>query len=289
MSRADALGGTSGTITSTSSSSPYSYTADPELANFGTSSGSTSGGGIMDTITGAFKTSSGDYDIGKIAGVAGGAAQLFGLFGSGSSGGGSMPLGYQGGIPKYTVSRMQVPVTYDTDRRPGSGGQRYFTDVSFDGADMSEQAKGLEALNRANLAARNRQGQSLAPIRAAEDAAAAEAAAQAALAAQTPQPAVQPVQPMAAGGIARLKRGRFLDGDTDGMADEKPAIIENEQPAMLSDGEFVIPADVVSHLGNGNSDAGAKVLEKMMARVRKARTGSEKQGKEIDPEDFLPA
>ena len=90
------------------------------------------GGGLMDTITGAFKTSSGDYDIGKIAGAAGGAAQLFGLFGSGSSGGGSMPLGYQGGIPKYTVSRMQVPGTYNPDRRPGSGGQRYFTDVSFD-------------------------------------------------------------------------------------------------------------------------------------------------------------
>ena len=69
----------------------------------------------------------------------------------------------------------------------------------------------------------------------------------------------------------------------------KPAMIDNEQPAALSDGEFVIPADVVSHLGNGNSEAGAKVLEQMMARVRKARTGNEKQGKEIDPKDFLPA
>ena len=46
------------------------------------------------------------------------------------------------------------------------------------------------------------------------------------------------------------------------MADRKPAMIDNEQPAALSDGEFVIPADVVSHLGNGNSEAGAKVLEK---------------------------
>jgi hypothetical protein len=73
------------------------------------------------------------------------------------------------------------------------------------------------------------------------------------------------------------------------MADEKPAMIDGKQPAALSDGEFVIPADVVSHLGNGNSDAGAKVLEDMMARVRKARTGSTKQGKEINPEKFLPA
>jgi hypothetical protein len=72
------------------------------------------------------------------------------------------------------------------------------------------------------------------------------------------------------------------------MADKKPAVIDGEEPALLSDGEFVIPADVVSHLGNGNSDAGAKVLEQMMERVRKARTGNEKQGKEINPEEFLP-
>lgn len=266
-------------LTGTATSSPYAYDGD----DLGTAS--TSSGGIMDAITGAFKTSSGGYDYGKILGAAGGAAQLFGLFGEGSSS--NRPMGYQGSIPKYTVNRMQVPGTYDPNRRPGSGGQRYFTDVSFNGADMSEQAAGLQALNRANLAAQNRQGQPLAPIRAAEDA----AAAQAALAAQTPQPAVQPAQPaqqMAAGGIAQLKQGRFLDGATDGMADKKPAMIDNEQPAALSDGEFVIPADVVSHLGNGNSEAGAKVLEDMMDRVRKARTGSEKQGKEIDPKDFLP-
>jgi hypothetical protein len=91
------------------------------------------------------------------------------------------------------------------------------------------------------------------------------------------------------GGIAQLKKPQYLDGDTDGMADRIDASIEGEQPAALSDGEFVIPADVVSHLGNGNSEAGAKVLEKMMARVRKERTGSTKQGKEIDPEEFLPA
>ena len=238
--------------------------------------------GFMDTLSGAFKTG-GEYDYGKILGAAGAGASLFGLFGDGGSS--NRPVGYQGSIPTYTASRMQVPGTYDPNRRPGSGGQRYFTDVRFDGSDTSKQAAGLQALNRANLAAQNRQGQPLAPIRAAEDA----AAAQAALAAQTPQPAVQPAQQMAAGGIAQLKQGRFLDGATDGMADKKPAMIDNEQPAALSDGEFVIPADVVSHLGNGNSEAGAKVLEDMMARVRKERTGSEKQGKEIDPKDFLPA
>jgi hypothetical protein len=94
---------------------------------------------------------------------------------------------------------------------------------------------------------------------------------------------------MAEGGIAKLRKGRYLTGETDGMADEVRANIDGTQEARLSDGEYVIPADVVSHLGNGNSDAGAKVLDKMLDRVRKARTGNEKQGKEIDSKKFLPA
>ncbi|MEN6402352.1 MAG: hypothetical protein ABFD94_10450, partial [Armatimonadia bacterium] len=75
---------------------------------------------------------------------------------------------------------------------------------------------------------------------------------------------------------------------TDGMADEVDAQIEDDQPAKLSHGEFVIPADVVSHLGNGNSDAGADKLHEMMDRVRKARTGTTKQGKQINPDSFMP-
>ena len=81
--------------------------------------------------------------------------------------------------------------------------------------------------------------------------------------------------------------GYYLGGSTDGMADQIPATINNMQPAALSDGEFVIPADVVSHLGNGNSDAGAQNLYKMMERVRKDRTGNPKQGKQIDPNKYL--
>ena len=72
------------------------------------------------------------------------------------------------------------------------------------------------------------------------------------------------------------------------MADRIPASIDNTQPAALSDGEFVIPADVVSHLGNGNSNAGAKELDQMMSRLRKQRTGNPKQGKQIKPNNFLP-
>jgi hypothetical protein len=94
----------------------------------------------------------------------------------------------------------------------------------------------------------------------------------------------------AQGGLASLpqSRGYYLGGATDGMADEIPATIENTEPAALSDGEFVIPADVVSHLGNGNSDAGAKQLYAMMDRIRQARTGRKEQGRNINPNKYLP-
>ena len=98
----------------------------------------------------------------------------------------------------------------------------------------------------------------------------------------------------AEGGIMGLAHGgqakqpRYLDGPTDGMADKINTDIDGKQAAKLSHGEFVIPADVVSHLGNGNSKAGADALYKMMERVRKARTGNPKQGKEINPEKFTP-
>jgi len=92
----------------------------------------------------------------------------------------------------------------------------------------------------------------------------------------------------AAGGIAKLREGRYLAGATDGMADKIPAEIDQVQPAALSDGEYVIPADVVSHLGNGNSDAGAKILDEFLTKVRKSRTGNGKQGTQIDPNKLLP-
>ena len=80
----------------------------------------------------------------------------------------------------------------------------------------------------------------------------------------------------------------YLKSAEDGMADKIPATIDNKQPAKLSGGEFVIPADVVSHLGNGNSEAGAKQLYDMMDRIRHARTGNKQQGKQINPAKFTP-
>ncbi len=84
-------------------------------------------------------------------------------------------------------------------------------------------------------------------------------------------------------------KGGYLDGAGDGMSDSIPATIEGKQPARLADGEFVIPADVVSHLGNGSTKAGSKRLYAMLDRVRKARTGTKKQGKQINPAKYMPA
>jgi len=90
-------------------------------------------------------------------------------------------------------------------------------------------------------------------------------------------------------GYAAGGEPRFLSGGGDGMSDDIPATINGNQPARLADGEFVIPADVVSHIGNGSSKAGAKQLYSMMDKVRKARTGNPKQGKQINPSKYLPA
>jgi len=197
------------------------------------------------------------------------------------------PTGYQGGIPSYTAVRQAVPNTYDPTRRPGSGGLRYFTDTTYAKPDdlaaaqaaAQTQATGLAALNASN------------PARQAIPAAAGsgtptESNQVLSTTGSAPSDVIKklPVPTYAKGGDV----GRYLGGPTDGMADKLSASIEGEQEAKLSHGEFILPADIVSHLGNGNSDAGAQRLYDMMAKIRKARTGTTKQGKQIRPEKYLP-
>jgi hypothetical protein len=96
----------------------------------------------------------------------------------------------------------------------------------------------------------------------------------------------------ARGGLADLggysDGGRMLKGPGDGMSDSIPGIIGRKQPARLADGEFVVPADVVSHLGNGSTDAGAKRLYAMMDKVRQKRTGKKKQAPAVNYKQGVP-
>jgi hypothetical protein len=96
----------------------------------------------------------------------------------------------------------------------------------------------------------------------------------------------------AGGGISSLGSysdgGRMLKGPGDGMSDNIPAQIGSKQPARLADGEFVVPADVVSHLGNGSTDAGARQLYGMMDRIRSQRTGKKKQAPRVNPKKAMP-
>ena len=84
------------------------------------------------------------------------------------------------------------------------------------------------------------------------------------------------------------REDNMIEGEGDGMDDKVPATLEGQQDVMLSDGEFVVPADVVSGIGNGSSDAGAKELEEMMTRVRQLRTGKTEQPEQVPQEMMLP-
>jgi hypothetical protein len=103
-------------------------------------------------------------------------------------------------------------------------------------------------------------------------------------------------QMYAAGGLSHLgdysDGGRLLRGPGDGVSDNIPATIANKRPARLADGEFVVPARIVSELGNGSTEAGARKLYAMMDRVQKARNktvGKNKVAVDTRTEKLLPA
>jgi len=238
----------------------------------------------------------GKVDWRSVAGAAGG---LYGLYQANKP---QEKVGYQGKIPEYTAVRERVPMTYDPTRRPGSSGQQYFTAPSFakkgdttaiDAARSTalEQATALASANATNPARQTLPAATAVTSPAGGDTAAVmpRAASNVIQDLQVPTYTEENARGMqyAAGGLAEMAKGRYLGGATDGMADKIPARIGGKQEARLSHGEFVIPADVVSHLGNGNSEAGAKRLYSMMDKIRTARTGTKKQGKQINPDKFL--
>lgn len=217
-----------------------------------------------------FTDGKGGIDWGKVATAGAGAIGAYQAYQDAKTP--PPPTGYQGGIPAYTAvqGRAAEPVA---GSRPGAGHQ-YFTGVKFAPAAglpaaqaaVDAQVTGLNALNTANAQQDATKQAARLPVKAAYGG----------------------IMGLAHGGKPTHPQGTYLRGDTDGMADKIPGTIDGVQPARLAHGEFVIPADVVSHLGNGNSDAGAKQLYKMMDRIRTARTGTSKQGKEINPSKFMP-
>lgn len=228
------------------------------------------------------------------AAIATAGATAYSLSNKGNDGGYNVP------VPKMEVIAGR-PQYDDTSRRPGEAGRRYFTNPLFVAqGDEENKAKAIEASLAQKSTLENTApqyappapnpfagkiptafSQQQVPMMQTQGAAGLPAIP---TREQTDMQNQQRTVGLAQGGIADA--GRYLQGKTDGMADEIPSSIDGEQPAALSHGEFVIPADVVSHLGNGNSDAGAEKLYEMMARIRQARTGTTKQGKEIDADEF---
>ena len=79
----------------------------------------------------------------------------------------------------------------------------------------------------------------------------------------------------------------MIDGPGGGVDDFVPAIIDNMQPAALSKDEYVIPADVVAHAGDGSSEAGGKKFDQLVSRVRKTKTGNTTQPEQIEFEEEI--
>ena len=230
--------------------------------------GTNTGGFSLSDLTKLFNSAP---NLTKLLGAAGIGALANNILGSGSAG----PGGYKGGIPTLVASRQQLPIpTTMTNaqgqtvaRRPGSGGVTYFSPMQY-----------------------------LTPAQAAAQ---AEAAKQVAT---PPAPAI-PAAPaetttyamggMAHGGISSLggysDGGRLLRGPGNGTSDDIPATIGDRQPARLSDGEFVIPARIVSELGNGSTEAGARKLYAMMDRIKKARGKAKNIASDTKSDKHLPA
>lgn len=239
------------------------------------------GQSAYNAIKGMFtKPGTNETDWRAVATTIGGIGGLLNLGGASQR-----PTGYQGKIPQYTAVRQAVQPQYDPNRRPGSSGMRYFTDVQYATPDnvsaaqtaSTEQAQGLATLN-----------------------------------AQNPAREQQPAATLAGGGIVNLQPGGFvlpadvvshvgngssdagmrtlqsrlgaqpILGRGDGMSDSNRTTIAGQQPAAVAHEEMYLQPRQVQQLG------GPERLYAMMDNIRKARTGTTKQGRQINPDQFLP-
>lgn len=208
---------------------------------------------------------------GQLAGLAGIGSLLNKVLGGGGSGGFA---GYKGGIPQYTATRtmneipqtVSAPVTKENPtgiaaRRPGSGGISYFTPMVYSQVPPpAVPATPAETVTDAKTETVVKAGGGML---------------------------------YASGGISSLggysDGGQLLRGPGDGVSDDIPATIGGRQPARLADGEFVVPARIVSELGNGSTDAGARKLYAMMDRIKKTRSKAKNIAANTKADKHLPA
>ena len=261
--------------------------------------------GLLSSIGGILSGKSGS--MAQIASLGGLGALLNSMGGSGGGG----YKGYQGSIPKYTASRTQyAPPVSTVNRGPAPSNEAVMDYLKRPGLNDSMIARSMNEYGVSPQQIADVTKSPLADIQARYQAAmgpnagiarrpgsggvtyfspmvytpqAAAPAAPAAPVVEAPAP-VQANPPvvdvfaaggMAQGGLGSLGSysdgGRLLKGPGDGVSDSIPAMIGKNQPARLADGEFVIPARIVSEIGNGSTDAGARKLYAMMDRIQKAR------------------
>jgi hypothetical protein len=259
-----------------------------------------SGNSLLSSLGGILSGKSGT--MAQLASLGGIGALLNSI--GGSSGGGFK--GYQGGIPKYTASRTQYAAPVSTaNRGPAPSNEAILEYLKRPGLNDSMIARSMNEYGVAPQQIADVTKTSLADIQSRYQAAmgpnagmarrpgsggvtyfspmvytpqAAPAAAPAAVVPAAPvtqEPEKFAFGGMAHGGLGSLggysDGGRLLKGPGDGVSDSIPAMIGKNQPARLADGEFVIPARIVSEIGNGSTDAGARKLYAMMNRIQKAR------------------
>lgn len=192
----------------------------------------------------------------QVAGIAGLSYLLNELGGQGDA---PKFSGYQGGIPSYTAVREQLPIPTTMTTAEGQVVPR------------RPGSGGVQYFKPTTYTPK---------------------AADGGLMGLYPEPVIK----MAEGGISSLgyysDGGRLARGPGDGVSDSIPAVIGDDEPALIADGEFVVPARIVSELGNGSTEAGARKLYAMLDRIQKSREKSIGKGKvavNSKAEKHLPA
>jgi hypothetical protein len=279
--------------------------------------------GLLSSIGGILSGKSGS--MAQIASLGGLGALLNSMGGSGGGG----YKGFQGSIPKYTASRTQyAPPVSTVNRGPAPSNEAVMDYLKRPGLNDSMIARSMNEYGVSPQQIADVTKSPLADIQSRYQAAMGpnagmarrpgsggvtyfspmvytpQAAAPAAPAAPVVADPVTPPNPtiqdtyaaggMAEGGLGSLGSysdgGRLLKGPGDGVSDSIPAMIGKNQPARLADGEFVIPARIVSEIGNGSTDAGARKLYAMMDRIKKARGKSMKNiAANSKADKYLPA